>query len=270
MAALRSSGESSIAMRASVRAKSEPQRTTSFSFGVRGDDPATLTTSPASSLRPRRVSTSPFTSTSPAWIRTFASPPEPTRLATLSAWTSVVPVGTRNAPSVAGRVAHRHDQVQKVGLLAVSVLLGHDEPRLERFVELEDDLFGIYGRDAVEQVAGVEGDQKLVLAGGGEALVRVPHLAVAHDDLAGTLGEREANGHRRRLAGGKEVDPSERADEILPGDGYLPLEFVGQKPPVLGKVPVDEPGAEDHVAYPEQRLVLRERDLDVLLPLGTE
>jgi hypothetical protein len=42
MAALRSSDEPSMAMRASVRVKSDPQLTTSFSFGVRGDDPATL------------------------------------------------------------------------------------------------------------------------------------------------------------------------------------------------------------------------------------
>src|SRR5215213_6761055 len=51
----------------------------------------TSTTSPSSSLRPRRVSTSPFTLTSPAWIRTFASPPVPTRPAAFSARPSVVP-----------------------------------------------------------------------------------------------------------------------------------------------------------------------------------
>src|ERR671917_1315279 len=51
----------------------------------------TSTTSPALNLRPRRVSTSPFTRTSPPWIRTFASPPLPTRLAALSAWPSVIP-----------------------------------------------------------------------------------------------------------------------------------------------------------------------------------
>src|SRR5919106_5150717 len=56
----------------------------------------TSTTSPSSSLRPRRVSTSPFTLTAPAWIRTFASPPVPTRLAALSAWPRVVPRGTCN------------------------------------------------------------------------------------------------------------------------------------------------------------------------------
>src|SRR4028119_168857 len=43
------------------------------------------TTSPATSFRPRRFSTSPLTSTSPAWIRTFASPPLPTRSAALHA-----------------------------------------------------------------------------------------------------------------------------------------------------------------------------------------
>src|SRR5215212_668079 len=58
----------------------------------------TSTTSPSSSLRPRRVSTSPFTLTSPAWIRTFASPPDPTRLAAFSAWPSVAPGGIRKAP----------------------------------------------------------------------------------------------------------------------------------------------------------------------------
>src|SRR5215212_2370690 len=51
----------------------------------------TATTSPSSSLRPRRVSTSPFTLTSPAWIRAFASPPDPTRPAAFSARPSVVP-----------------------------------------------------------------------------------------------------------------------------------------------------------------------------------
>src|ERR671921_400012 len=55
----------------------------------------TSTTSPSSSLRPRRVSISPLTPTSPAWIRTFASPPVPTRPAAFSAWPSVVPGGIR-------------------------------------------------------------------------------------------------------------------------------------------------------------------------------
>src|SRR5918994_4667115 len=57
----------------------------------------TSITSPSSSLRPRRVSTSPFTLTSPAWIRTFASPPVPTRPAAFSARPSVVPGGTLKA-----------------------------------------------------------------------------------------------------------------------------------------------------------------------------
>src|SRR5215212_5050663 len=55
----------------------------------------TSTTSPSWSLRPRRVSTSPFTLTSPAWIKTFASPPVPTRPAAFSARPSVVPGGIR-------------------------------------------------------------------------------------------------------------------------------------------------------------------------------
>jgi hypothetical protein len=42
MAALRSSVEPSVAMRASVRVKSEPHLTTSFSLGVRADEPVTL------------------------------------------------------------------------------------------------------------------------------------------------------------------------------------------------------------------------------------
>src|SRR5918992_12931 len=42
MATARSPGDPSSAMRASVRAKSAPHRTTSFSFGVRGEEPATL------------------------------------------------------------------------------------------------------------------------------------------------------------------------------------------------------------------------------------
>src|SRR5919107_1180272 len=53
----------------------------------------TSITSPFSSFLQRRVSISPFTLTSPAWIRTFASPPDPTRLAAFSAWPSVVPGG---------------------------------------------------------------------------------------------------------------------------------------------------------------------------------
>src|SRR5688572_14113170 len=119
-------------------------------------------------------------------------------------------------PSAAGRVAHRHDQIQEVGLF--TVLLGHDEPGLERFVELEDHVLRIYRGDAVQQVARVEGDQELVLAGGGESFVRVPHLAVVHDHLYGTFGEGEAHGDRRRLPGGEEVYPPQGADQLLPGN----------------------------------------------------
>src|SRR5215211_436101 len=167
-------------------------------------------------------------------------------------------------PSAAGRVAHRHDQIQEVGLFAVPVLLGHDQPRLERFVELEDDVLRIYRGDPVEQVAGVEGDQELVLAVGLQPLVRVSDLPVAHDHLHGAFGEGEAHGDRRRLAGGEEVDPPQGADQLLPRDGDLPLESTRQEPPVLGEVAVYEPRAEDYVADPEQRLVLGERHLDVL------
>src|SRR5918999_4024182 len=164
----------------------------------------TSTTSPSASRRPRRVSTSPFTLTSPPWIATFASPPLPTRSAALSAWPSVIPGEscTGCATFLAQRrIAHRHDQVQEVGLLRpLAVRAGHDEPRLERLVEPEDDLLGVYGRDAVEQIVRVEGDEEVVLARRRQPLVGLPHLAVPHDHLDRPFGEREAHRDRRRLA----------------------------------------------------------------------
>src|SRR5918998_2241014 len=56
----------------------------------------TSTTSPGASFRPRRVSTSPLTSTSPAWIRTFASPPLPTRSEAFNACPSVMAGSSSN------------------------------------------------------------------------------------------------------------------------------------------------------------------------------
>src|SRR5918999_5669000 len=105
----------------------------------------TSTTSPICSLRPRRVSTSPFTRTSPPWIRTFASPPLPTTFDALSAWPSVIPEDGCKASLAPGRVAHRHDQVQEVRLLRPPVVgAWHYKARLEGLVEPEDHLLRVY------------------------------------------------------------------------------------------------------------------------------
>src|SRR5918997_578893 len=161
----------------------------------------TSTTSPFCSLRPRRVSTSPFTRTTPPWIRTFASPPLPTRFDALSAWPSVMPEdGCKGAAAILapGGVAHRHDQVQKVRLFPVRAR--HYQAGLEGLVELEDHLLRVYRRDAVKEISRVEGDEELVLTRRLQALVGLPDLPVAHDDLDRPLGERQAHRDRRRLA----------------------------------------------------------------------
>ena len=72
MATLISSAEPFRATRASVRAKSAPQRTTSFSFGVRGEEPVT-----AKETASRRLvfpwALSPTTTLRPGPSRTVSS-----------------------------------------------------------------------------------------------------------------------------------------------------------------------------------------------------